>query len=69
MTDENRAESLVGKVKEKAGFAAGDREVEAAGKLDQLDAAGSGDEDETATAAQAVAEAEDEVRKDHGELQ
>ena len=66
MADENRTEAVKGKAKEVAGWAAGDREYEAEGKLDQLDAAGaSGDAD---NAEEAVDQAEKDVRREHGEL-
>ena len=63
------ADDLKGKAKEVAGYATGDREFEAEGKLEQLD---ENDTDETggskAEAAEAVEEAEKEVRRQHGEL-
>lgn len=58
-------ESAKGKAKEVAGWAAGDREYEAEGKLDQLDAAGAeGDE----SAEEAAKAAEQDVRKEHGDI-
>ena len=65
MADKDRMESAKGKAKEVAGWAAGDREYEAEGKLDQLDAAGA-DGDESAE--QAVKKAEQDVRREHGDV-
>src|SRR5207248_374956 len=67
--DEDRAEARKGKAKEVAGYATGDREVEAEGKLDQLDAAGaSAAEDDDEAAAEAVEQATNDTRREHGEL-
>ena len=65
MADKDRTETVKGKAKEVAGWAAGDREYEAKGKLDQLDAAGA-DGDESAEGA--VKKAEQDVRKEHGDI-
>ena len=71
MTDDDRVEALKGKAKEVAGYATGDREVEAEGKLERLDAAGAdgggGDGDDTDADA-AVDEATKDTRREHGEL-
>ncbi|HZQ87016.1 MAG TPA: CsbD family protein [Acidimicrobiales bacterium] len=60
MTANNDATKVKGKVKEKAGWLAGDREVEAKGKVE----AEKGDEP-TRTEHE---EAKDEVRADHGDI-
>ena len=59
-------DDLKGKAKEVAGYATGDREVEAEGKLEQLDDAGSSADE--STAAKAADEAENDVRREHGEM-
>ena len=68
MADKNRAEAVKGKAKEVAGWAAGDRQYEAEGKLDQLDAAGARSDGEADSAEEAAKEAETDVRKKHGDL-
>jgi uncharacterized protein YjbJ (UPF0337 family) len=60
MADESSVTSAKGKVEEAVGWATGDREVEAKGKVE----AETGDEPDEET----VDEVEDEVREEHGDI-
>lgn len=66
-----KLQGLKGKAKEAIGWATGDREVEAGGKLDRLDAAGvpaSEGADHADHADETVEQAKEEVRRSHGEM-
>jgi uncharacterized protein YjbJ (UPF0337 family) len=60
MADDDSVTSVKGKVEEAVGWATGDREVEAKGKVE----AETGDEPDEET----VDEVEDDVREEHGDI-
>ena len=60
MADDESVTTVKGKVEEAVGWATGDREVEAKGKVE----AETGDEPDEET----VEEVEDEVREEHGDI-
>ena len=60
MPDDDKLTRAKGKVEEAAGWAAGDRRVEAKGKVEA--------EDGHQPAGEELEEAEDEVREEHGDI-
>ncbi|HEY4377400.1 MAG TPA: hypothetical protein VGM93_09585 [Acidimicrobiales bacterium] len=63
-----RGKSILGRVREALGWATADRREEAAGQLEQLDAADPAPKPSTVDPEQVLDEAELDVRGDHGDL-